>query len=929
MRQESRYSVPAGPFVAILVAFAVIMLVPGIPAGARTVLAVAFLALTSLLAAAAMGLAALRSPDTLKRARTLLAAGLTLAVVGGVIAAITRPEVGSSSFPAIADVIFLAALPFMVGGLICYPFAKSTVGSRVHALLDGAVAATGIWVILYTLILLPATPASGVPSLAELAVVTYPAAATFALGVVVSMVLRVDHRQRRELLTIACGLGVLWLHEIARAVLIAQGSTAAEGWLAIVAEVGYLCLLVAGLVAWRQTQAAATDTNAVGVLATEDDPRETGKSWNRWLPLLPVVTVGGALLVGLVTAAQGESLTAVGFDSAALLILLLLAEQLLSNRELGSLNADLRKNSELFESLVTGSSDLITLHDDGGTLRYASPAVFRMLDLPPHDVLGRSLKEFVHPDDLPKLESAHRELMRRPGATAQLDLRVGPPVGPATTDAPGRRGPWRWVEAVAHNMLADPNVAGVVVNTRDIHEQQILRQRLSYEAYHDPLTGLGNLALARRIFAEHCFGPGREPVTMILADLDGFKTINDTFGHAFGDDVLIAVARRIRRSVDDEDQIARIGGDEFVFILDAGHDAQAAAEQIIEAIRRPFLVQGNTVNVAASLGIARSVDAEDSVELLRNADLAMYAAKSAGGSTAVWYDAAMHEETAYRLRIQDGLRRALEDSAFELHYQPIVELPSGQVIGAEALLRWEDTKLGRMFPDVFIPIAEGSGISAEIDEWVIREACQQLRTWWNTGVNVGQISVNVSRRQLGPSFAEVVRRALEEFGVPARGLCIEVTESAVVGDAEQARQALMEIRRLGVCVALDDFGTGESSLSQLSTLPVDRVKIDKSFVMPSSVDDDALRLLESIVGVCRTIGMPIVAEGVEDQAAVANLTAMGVDFAQGYHFYRPLPASEIPGVVSSPVPSPRLSKDDEVSGAADDEVGKVIYRKFG
>ncbi|MFA7265296.1 MAG: sensor domain-containing diguanylate cyclase, partial [Candidatus Nanopelagicales bacterium] len=661
MRQESRYSVPVGPIVAILVAFGVVMLVPGIPSSIRTVLAVGVLAITSLVAAGSMAFAGQRSPDSLKRARTLLAIGLAVASIGGVAAALLRPEPGSGSFPGVADAIFLVALPFVVAGLIYYPFAKSTVGSRLHALLDGAIAGTAIWVVLYMLILLPATPASGVLSTDELAIVAYPAAATFALGVVVSMVLRVHQHQRREMVVIACGLGILWLQEIVRVVLDAQGGANAQGWLAVVSEAGYLCLLAAGLIAWRQT--AASDFAPEQATHEPEQPIESGTSWNRWLPLLPVVTVGGALLVGLVTAAQGESLTAVGFDSAALLILLLLAEQLLSNRELGSLNADLRKNSELFESLVTGSSDLITLHDDGGTLRYASPAVFRMLDLPPREVLGRSLVEFVHPDDLPKLKTAHRELMTRPGATAQLDLRVGPPVGPPTPDGPDRRGPWRWVEAVAHNMLADPNVAGVVVNTRDIHEQQILRQRLSYEAYHDPLTGLGNLALARRIFAEHCFGPGREPVTMILADLDGFKTINDTFGHAFGDDVLIAVARRIRRSVDDEDQIARIGGDEFVFILDAGHDAQAAAEQIIEAIRRPFLVQGNTVNVAASLGIARSVDAQDSVELLRNADLAMYSAKSAGGSTAVWYDAAMHEETAYRLRIQDGLRRALEESA--------------------------------------------------------------------------------------------------------------------------------------------------------------------------------------------------------------------------------------------------------------------------
>ncbi len=923
---EQRSNVPIGPFVAVILVFAAAMLVPAIAGTVGTQLAVAVLVLTSLAAVVVMGVAAIRSTNSLRTPRALLAVGWLIAVVGGIVAALAESGSGhDAGFPGIADGIFLLSLPVVVAGLICYPFAKSTVGSRLHALLDGAIAATAIWLIIYSLILLPRTQASGVPSISELAVVAYPAATTFVIGVIVSMVMRVHQDQRRELSVIAIGLGILWLQEIFRSVLLAQGMATVDGVLAVLSEAGYLFLVFAAVIAWRQATRSAEASDG------EPDIDSVSTSWSKWLPLLPVATVGAALLIGVIGASQVASITVVGFDSAAVLIVLLLAEQLLSNRELGSMNADLRKNSELFESLVTGSSDLITLHDDKGVIRYASPAVYRMLELPPREVLGNHVAAFIHPDDLPKLALAQASLLRYPGEITQLDIRVGPPLDPHADVANGRDKPWRWVEAVLHNMLNDPNVAGIVVNTRDIHEQQLLRQRLSYEAYHDPLTGLGNLALARRIFAEHCYGPDRAPVTMILADLDGFKTINDTFGHAFGDDVLVAVARRIRRSVEDEDQIARIGGDEFVFILDAGHDADIAAHQIIDAIRRPFSVQGHTVNVAASLGIARSVDAIDAVELLRNADLAMYSAKSAGGSTAAWYDASMHEETASRLRIQDGLRRALEENSFELHYQPIVGLPDGNIVGAEALLRWEDTQLGKMFPDVFIPIAESSGISAEIDEWVIRTACRQLRSWWDAGVNIGQVSVNVSRRQLDGGFTNVVRKALADFRVPARALCVEVTESAVAGDAEVARQALNEIRSLGVCIALDDFGTGESSLSQLSTLPVDRVKIDKSFVMPSSSDVDALRLLESIVGVCRTMGMPIVAEGVEDAAAVENLTAMRVDFAQGYHFYRPLPAAQIEDLMRNQVLKQRTGDPDGRSAEefAESGDGNVIYRKFG
>lgn len=915
---------PIGPFIAAFVLGAAVLLIPALADLVPPQLSlIGFLAIATA-AAVTMGAAASRCTDSLRKPRGLLAVGWFLAVLAGVLAMATGNVLGHSpGFPGFADVLAFVSVACVAAALIFYPFSNSTVGSRVHAVLDGGIAATAIWFIIYSLVLVPNTAASGIPSASELSVVAYPAAATFMFGVAISMVFRVHQDQRRELSTIAFGLGLLWLQEIARAVLLANGNANGGGLAGALSLGAYLSMLFASLIAWRKTSKSAS--------STRDHVGLAEPSWDKWLPLLSVMTVGAALLVAVFGASQGIAITSVGVGSVVLLILLLLAEQLLTNRELGGLNDDLTKNSQLFENLVTGSSDLITLHEVDGTIKYASPAVARLLELPTRDILGKPVTAFIHPEDLPKVASLVKKLMKTPGEIVQFDIRVGPPLQPGADSSAGRDKPWRWVEAVVHNMLNDANVSGIVVNTRDIHEQQLLRQRLSYEAYHDPLTGLGNLALARRIFSEHCYGSDRAPVTMILADLDGFKTINDTFGHSFGDDVLVAVARRIRGGVDDEDQIARIGGDEFVFILDPEHDADAAAEQIIEAIKRPFLVQGQTVNVAASLGIARSLDAVDAEELVRNADLAMYSAKAAGGARAIWYDPAMHEETAYRLRIQDGLRRALNESSFELHYQPIVSLPDGEITGAEALLRWEDTTLGRMFPDVFIPIAESSGLSPEIDEWVMREACSQLRKWWDAGVDIAQMSVNVSRRQLGGGFAAVVERALVDFRIPPRALCVEVTESAVVGDENTALAALTEIRNLGVCIALDDFGTGESSLSQLSTLPVDRVKIDKSFVMPSSADGDALRLLESIVGVCRTMGMPIVAEGVEDETAVANLAAMRVDFAQGYYFHRPMPANEIERIVRNPVPRQRAKQvsDPPSQTSSESEFDNVIYRKFG
>lgn len=930
VQAEERAQLPVGLAVAALVVFGALVALPVLPDSAGLLASAGLQGATLLVAAVFLYRASMGSSGSLRRARLLLAIGLGLAAVGvwlSVLVPLTTGALPTSL--SLADLPFAAAVPVIIAGLLSYPSAPELAGSKMRVLLDGAIAATSIWIVIYTLVLLPSTQATGAISTSELLIVAFPAADILLVGMMAAVLLRVAGNYRRELSLLGMSVLVLTVFELIRSVLIARASFELHSWPSVVAEAGLLLAALGGYAAHSQTRVAraAADRPMLGESLTKNN-------WSPLLSFLPFITVGVALLVALIGVYLGNVMTAVVFDSGVLLIMLLLAQQLTSNRELASLNADLRKTSALFESLVVGSSDLITLHEPDGRMRYASPAVFRLLNLPPEEVIGRPLSFVIHPDDVPMLRAAHKQLLTAPGATAQLDLRIG--AHEFTDDeAPVDSLPapkWRWVEAVAHNMLEDPSVRGIVCNTRDIQEQKLLRHRLSYEAYHDTLTGLGNLALARRIFAEQCYGPTRSPVTLLLADLDGFKAINDTFGHAFGDDVLVAVARRLRLSVADEDQVARIGGDEFVFILDSENDAIATANQILESIRRPFLVQGTTVNIAASIGVARSIDAVDSVELLRNADLAMYSAKSSGGSRAVTYDPAMHEETAYRLRIQDGLRRALEDSSFELHYQPIVSLSTGEVVGAEALLRWEDTKLGKMFPDVFIPIAEGSGISAQIDEWVVQEACTQIRTWWDSGVMIKQVSVNISRRQLTGGLPEIICRALADNQIPAEALCVEVTESAVVSDAELARESLDEIRRIGVSVALDDFGTGESSLSQLSTLPVDRVKIDKSFVMPSSTDADALRLLESIVGVCRTMGMPIVAEGVEDETAVANLAAMGVELAQGYYFSRAVPASEFQTCGAVKVPAQRNTQDADATGGDEsgesDESRNVIYTKF-
>jgi EAL domain-containing protein (putative c-di-GMP-specific phosphodiesterase class I) len=314
------------------------------------------------------------------------------------------------------------------------------------------------------------------------------------------------------------------------------------------------------------------------------------------------------------------------------------------------------------------------------------------------------------------------------------------------------------------------------------------------------------------------------------------------------------------------------------------------AERVLAALRAPLSIAGTPLPIGASLGIASTDDALTAEELLRNADLAMYASKSSGRNRITPYRAEMHEAAALRMQVHRGLRRALDEGHLALHYQPIVELPSGEVIGGEALLRWRDPDLGPISPEVFIPIAEESGIISEIDGWVLGRACRDIRLWLDDGVDVPRISVNVSRRHMTADLPRMVAEALSRHGLTGERLCIEVTETAVVPDADLASAVLHGVRALGVTVSLDDFGAGESSLSQLARLPVDTVKIDRSFTRTAVADAGARRLLISIVRVCQSLSLPVVAEGIETRELAHLLADMGCLQGQGWYFARDAPA---------------------------------------
>jgi diguanylate cyclase (GGDEF)-like protein/PAS domain S-box-containing protein len=905
-------------FVAI---FSVFMVFPILPSESAELLSYLGRTATAFVGAIALGYRARSASGSLRRSRGILGAVLFAAACGGIVSSLSLVARGEAvAIPSLADAFYLGLVPIVIYALLSYPTASEFSGSKLRALLDGLITAASIGTMFYLFTLSSLVTNDQLPLLTQLTLLAYPAACILIVGVAVSMMLRVARSARRELAITCLGLAILSFEEVAFVVLQSAGTYQPNSWVAVVAEVG-LVLIVAGALSKGADQSSVSidDTTVIASESrmlerrfdTETAGEDSDNAWLRFAPLLPSLMVTLVIISSLLAVITGHTFSLIELFFCLLLLALLAIQQFVANRDRNVLSTRLKTRGELFQSLVTGSSDLITLHDRSGAIRYASPAVLRALGISRAEIPTIDIFEQIHADDQENLQAELNRLMAQPGGVVEIVLRLKTLATPGvrlivpTRTDPTPEAQWRWMQVLAHNMIADDSVRGIVCNTRDIHDQQVLRQRLSFDAYHDTLTGLGNLALARELLGEHCYGQDRQPVSILMTDLDGFKTVNDTFGHAFGDELLIAVARRLRTCVADEDAVVRIGGDEFVLVFDSDHSADEAAQEILAQLRRPFLVHGTSISVDASVGIARSVDATSPEELLRNADLAMYSAKESGGGTTCWYDPTMFETAASRLQIQEGIKRALEESLFEVNYQPIVSLPNGEIVGAEALIRWNDPELGFVSPEDFIPIAEGTGIIAQIDRWVINSVCEQIGTWQTAGVKAPQISVNVSRRQLSGGLAGLVEGAISRHSIAPSSLCIEVTESAVIFDTDEATTALERLRELGVAIALDDFGTGQSSLSQLARLPIDKVKIDKSFVLHSSSETSALRFLRSIVGVCQTLDIPIIAEGIEDEQAAQNLATMGAQFGQGYFFSRPLSAEGFTKMISESIPAQR------------------------
>jgi diguanylate cyclase (GGDEF)-like protein len=439
----------------------------------------------------------------------------------------------------------------------------------------------------------------------------------------------------------------------------------------------------------------------------------------------------------------------------------------------------------------------------------------------------------------------------------------------------------------------------------DITEMRRKDEHIRHQAYHDTLTGLPNRSLLQNRLDHGIKAAQRDEarIAVLFIDLDRFKVINDGLGHFVGDELLRQAALRLTESVRASDTVSRQGGDEFVILASIDHitDAVHIAEKVVADMNLPFEIAEHRLNVGASVGISvYPQDGEDAATLLRNADVAMYAAKDAGRGTFRFFDAAMNDRAQHRLTMEAALRRALANNEFELFYQPKVCLADRRYCGMEALIRWRDPVLGLISPLDFIPLAEETGLIEPIGTWVLETACAQMRRWADRGMVAGPVAVNVSARQLDdPQFAAKLEAILKHHGLDASQLQLEVTESTVMSDPEVAIEALSKLAALGSTIAIDDFGTGYSSFSYLKRLPIHLLKIDRSFVTDIGHSREDEEIVTAIIQVALALKLMVVAEGVETQQQADFLNGLGCHFAQGYLYAKPLPLAEYEALVTS------------------------------
>ena len=873
------------------------------------------LALGSVATTWACGTAARRAVGGAKRGWTLFALTGACWTFSQAMAAARELTGDSLALPAPADVPSTMAIVLSVLALLAFLQSALSSKARMRTLLDGLLIAASLVFVSWALVLEDLYRSLGDGGSRAL-VLAYPAGDVVLASLLLVAAGRVRPGARLPWRLLGSGLGLFALGHISFAYLqLASIDTApwaqSASWLAG-------CLLV-GLAALASNSGTAPLTG---------EARVAGRL-GILLPYLPLALA--------VTVAVGRRLDrgAPAFlaVNGVIILALLLARQLTAQLENLDLTQELeakvrRRTQELrrqarhFRSIAQNASEVLTVVDSSGVIRYQSASVERVLGHLPDDLVGRHLLDIVAAEDAE-------------ATLAQVRSAAPPPAAPTVIASRLRRsdGSLCLAEITVSNLLRDEAVHGFVLTSRDVGERHALEEQLRQQAMRDPLTGLGNRALFRDRLDHAMSRARRQPelLAVLMVDLDGFKQVNDSLGHDAGDRLLIEVARRLVDCVREGDTVARMGGDEFAVLLERTdlEGPAVVAQRIVYRLRAPIELDGRYIVTEGSVGVALgSPSMLSAQELLRNADLAMYVAKSRGKGVYEVFEREMHVAALERVELEADLRDALRRRELTLHYQPVVELPGGRISGAEALARWEHPERGMISPAEFVPLAEESGLVVELGRWVLSEACQQARSFQLAYPTEPPftIAVNVAARQLtSPWLVDEVRKALAESHLPASCLVLEITEGALMRDASSIVPSLETLKALGVRLAIDDFGTGWSSLSRLRSFPVDKLKIDRSFVSEITTSSDDAPIVAAIVAMAHSLQLTTVAEGVETAEQLACLHQRGCEEVQGFLLSRPLPADELLALLGSPdgLLEPASSPAGAVSPAESDLMGLV------
>ncbi len=826
--------------------------------------------------------------DGTRRAMRLIGAAFGAVLLGNALSFWLGMIAGQNPLIAWTNAVYFLFYLLALAGLLSLPLTRRVENELWKLLLDAATVVVGSGIAIWYLVVRPTTTVDLHGFGATAIAIAYPVLSLVLLLGVITVLLRKPLPTHPLGARLLIGAFLLYLiSDLANDVLVLRIGWRGIAWTDVTFMLSY-CILAYAL--------ASYDRPPLPV--SSDDTANAAAQPFSLLPYLAVAMAYG--LMAVIAVRQWPEPLGVLALGAVCVTALVIIRQMAAVRENARLVVEqaAREREARFKALVQHSSDVIIVVDEDSVIRFVSPTITRIFGYTPADLEGCKLGELVHKDDMPHAFSFFLSVAPLGAVTAPYEWRVR-----------HRDGSWRDVEAVGTNLLGEPTVNGIVINTRDITERKALQAQLTHQAFHDQLTGLANRALFldRVTHALTLARRHQRTVAVIFVDLDNFKTVNDSLGHAAGDGLLVVAAQRLVTAVRTADTVSRLGGDEFAVLIEEAADeaATAVAQRITDSLKNPFLIDGKEVFVSASMGIAAAREEDSGADLLRNADMAMYMAKSRGKGRFDLFEPRMHQEAMDRLELEGDLRHAFARGEFTLLYQPIVQLLTGEITGVEALVRWRHPGRGTLTPMQFIPLAEETGLIVPLGRWVVREACKAAKSWQlaRDGGTPLSLTINISGHQLkGESVVDDVRGALEDSGLAPHHLVLEITESVLMQHSDTLLERLHALKALGVRLAIDDFGTGYSSLGYLQRFPIDILKIDKTFVDDVGRGGTEPALAQAVIALGETLKLQTIAEGIEQQHQLSGLQELGCEMGQGFYFARPITPEAIETILAGGPP---------------------------